>query len=260
MQIAFHKLPGVPALGLACFWRLTLTTPRPQTITDHLIPELFLDYLLVRRGQVIVNGPHQKISVHLPPQSLKTLHTRPLRLTYRTPLDLYGARLALPFAEWFWEPCLPAQSFLPQRWVARPPADLATFASQVTAMVAGRRARKTPYPMLTPSLEESNWLASYSSRHKRRLYQSVFGLSRRQLLQLRAVHAFLEQACDFDTHWPRVIEFVNADHFYDQPHFNRAFKTLTGFSPLDYFQTNFILQDNLMAASYNAPTVERTTL
>jgi AraC-like DNA-binding protein len=44
---------------------------------------------------------------------------------------------------------------------------------------------------------------------------------------------------------------MNPEVYYDQPHLNRAFKKLTGFSPVEYFQANSILQDNLMSASYN---------
>ena len=50
---------------------------------------------------------------------------------------------------------------------------------------------------------------------------------------------------------PRIVAYVNADSFYDQPHLNNAFKKVTGLSPLAYFEANSILQDNLMAASYN---------
>jgi methylphosphotriester-DNA--protein-cysteine methyltransferase len=65
------------------------------------------------------------------------------------------------------------------------------------------------------------------------------------------VHLFLEQTCDFTSQNPRIIQHVNAEVFYDQPHLNHAFKKMTGLSPLEYFETNSILQDNLMAASYN---------
>jgi hypothetical protein len=65
------------------------------------------------------------------------------------------------------------------------------------------------------------------------------------------VHSFLEQNCDFDAEYPRIIQHVNAEVFYDQPHLNHTFKKLTGLSPLEYFEVNSILQDNLMAASYN---------
>ncbi len=254
MRLAFHKLPGDLALGVLFFWKFSITASRRAALTDHFIPELFFDYVLVRRGAVACAGQS------LPPQSLRTLHTRPLTFTYTTPLVLYGARLSLDFAEHFWEPELPANVFLPQAWASPRPAALADFAAQLARTLRARRARKAPYPMLTPALDESAWLAAYSPRHKRRLYQSVFGLSRQQLLGLRAVHAFLEQTCDFGPRLPRIIGHVNPEVFYDQPHLNRTFKKFTGRSPLEYFETSTLLQDNLMAASYNAPAAERDTL
>ena len=62
---------------------------------------------------------------------------------------------------------------------------------------------------------------------------------------------FLEKSCDFTVEYPRIIQHVDAEVFYDQPHLNHAFKRMTGLSPLEYFEANSILQDNLMAASYN---------
>jgi methylphosphotriester-DNA--protein-cysteine methyltransferase len=53
---------------------------------------------------------------------------------------------------------------------------------------------------------------------------------------------------------------VNAEVFYDQPHLNHTFKKLTGFSPVEYFQANSILQDNLMSASYNEISAEEGKL
>jgi len=50
---------------------------------------------------------------------------------------------------------------------------------------------------------------------------------------------------------PRIIEHVTPEVFYDQPHLNHAFKKMTGLSPVEYFEVNSILQDNLMSASYN---------
>jgi methylphosphotriester-DNA--protein-cysteine methyltransferase len=105
--------------------------------------------------------------------------------------------------------------------------------------------------MLSPSLEESEWLAHYSPRHKRRLYRSTFGISKKEMKAIQNVHTFLGQTCDFSTPNPRIIEHIDSDVFYDQPHLNKAFKKMTGLSPLEYFQTSSILQDNLMAASYN---------
>ena len=68
---------------------------------------------------------------------------------------------------------------------------------------------------------------------------------------IRNIHLFLGQTCDFTSQNPRIIQHVNPEVYYDQPHLNRAFKKLTSFSPVEYFQANSILQDNLMSASYN---------
>jgi methylphosphotriester-DNA--protein-cysteine methyltransferase len=106
--------------------------------------------------------------------------------------------------------------------------------------------------MLAPGLEETDWLKEYSARHKRRLYRSTFGLSRKEMLRIRSVHTFLEEECDFGVRSPRIIAHLDPEVFYDQPHLNRAFKKMTGLSPLEYFQVGAVLQDNLMAASYNA--------
>ena len=105
--------------------------------------------------------------------------------------------------------------------------------------------------MLKPSLVETDWLAAYPPRHKRRLYKSVFGLSRKEMQAIANVHQFLAQTCDFVAETPRIVEHVNTELFYDQPHLNNAFKKMTGLSPLEYFEANSILQDNLMAVSYN---------
>jgi hypothetical protein len=147
---------------------------------------------------------------------------------------------------------MPANAFAAQAWVRRKPKNLGDFASQVSAHLQAHRRRKTPYPLLADGLTESGWLASYSPRHKRRLYQSVFGISRQALEGIEGLHAFLAQACDFGAGRPRIIGHVNPDVFYDQPHLNHTFKRLTGLSPLAYFEASTLLQDNLMAASYNA--------
>jgi len=253
MEITFRKLAGQPALGILFFWRLEITGGRPGTLADYLIPELYYDYLCIQRGQITAVDPAREIEFTLPQQTLRGLCTRPLGLRYITPLVLFGARLSLSFAEYYWEPRLKANTFLEQAWIGHRPASLAAFASQLTGYVRAHRARKCPYPVLNAALQETNWLSSYSARHKRRLYQSVFGLSRQALERVRGLHAFLEQLCDFEARRPHILAHVNPDRFYDQPHLNRVFKKMTGFSPLEYFATPACLQDNLLAASYNAP-------
>ena len=114
--------------------------------------------------------------------------------------------------------------------------------------------------MFSNALEESGWLVSFSARHKRRLYKSTFGISKKELWSIQNVHSFLEQNCDFDAEYPRIIQHVNAEVFYDQPHLNHAFKKMTGLAPLEYFEESSILQDNLMAASYNENSDEQGKL
>ena len=128
------------------------------------------------------------------------------------------------------------------------------------ALRAGASHAKMPLPMLGQDLAESEWLRSYSPRQKRRLYRSVFGASRQALERVRGLHVFLEQLCDFGQRRPRILGHVNPDVFYDQPHLNRVFKKMTGLAPLEYFDTPARLQDNLMAALYNARTREQVML
>jgi AraC-like DNA-binding protein len=250
MKISFQKQPGDPTLGIAFTWRMTIESDAPVTVTDHFIPELFYDYLFVKEGCVCYVDKTVKAEYVLPAQTLKTLYTRPLTFIFSTPLVLFGARLSLGFAESFWER-LKANSFLEQDWVRGDAVDLESFNSQVTETIQKQRAHKSPYPLLSPALEESGWLVHFSPRHKRRLYKKTFGMNRKDLQNIRNVHAFLEQTCDFASQNPRIIQHVNSEVFYDQPHLNHAFKKMTGLSPIEYFKASSILQDNLMAASYN---------
>ena len=251
MHVSFKKQAGNPALGIAFFWRLAIADTASTTIVDHIIPELFYDYLFVRRGLVSCADSTRGDELPLPAQSLKTLHTRRLDLTFSVPLILFGARLALPFAECYWEPEMPANSFVRTDWVAHEVDDLAAFAGQVTTQINDKRMRKTAAPLLTAALIKTEWLAHYSPRHQRRLTRSVYGLGLKDMHAIQNVHLFLGQTCDFSENSPRITRYVNDEVFYDQPHLNRAFKRMTGFSPLEYFQASSILQDNLMAASYN---------
>jgi AraC-like DNA-binding protein len=173
---------------------------------------------------------------------------------------LFGARFSLKFAEYFWEENINSNSFLEQNWVRKSTNNLESFASQLTETIQKRRVKKQPYPMLLPTLEESSWLINFSPRHKRRLYKTTFGLSRKEIQNIRNVHSFLEQTCDFASQNPRIIQHVNPEVFYDQPHLNHTFKKMTGFSPVEYFQANSILQDNLMSASYNEISTEKGKL
>lgn len=250
MNISFQKSSGDRKSGIAFFWKLAIETESPTVVTDHFIPELFLDYFFVKAGKVKYIDPVQGKKFALPQQTLKTIHTRALKFVFFTPLVLYGARLSLRFAESFWEG-MQANCFCKQAWVEKDADDLESFSSQVVSHIESHRTRRLPYPMFSADLEESAWLVNYSARHKRRLYASTFGLSRKELQNIRNLHSFLEQTCDFASENPRIIRHVNPDVFHDQAHLNHTFKKMTDFSPVEYFEASSILQDNLMSASYN---------
>lgn len=155
---------------------------------------------------------------------------------------MYGARLSLRFAESFREE-MKANALWKQVWVQNEADDLESFGFQVLDQIVKQRTNRLPYPMFSSGLEESAWLVNFSPRHKRRLYRQAFGLSRKELQNIRNVHSFLEQTCDFAAENPRIIRHVNPDVFYDQAHLNHTFKKMTGFSPVEYFEANSILQD-----------------
>lgn len=252
MEITFHKQPMDPATGIAFCWELVITAVPAVSLPDLFIPELFFDFFSVHTGELRGSDAVSRTEWILPRQSLKTLHTHALTLTFATPLRLFGARLPLQFGELFWETLPGTKTFLAQDWVNPNVADLASFADQVAEAINGRALQKNPYPLLQAGLAESTWLSSYSPRHKRRLYQAAFGFSRQALQRIANLHGFLAQNCDFGVADPRLIGYVNADLFYDQPHFNHAFKKMVGLTPLEYFEARSVLQDNLMAVSYNA--------
>ena len=239
MQISFKKLPASPTDGIALFWKFVIQAKSPVVIQDYFAPELFFDYFFIKQGAVRYMAGAQGRAFKLPQQALKTIQTRPLTFEFSTPLTMYGARLSLPFAESFWGE-LKANQFVKQAWV-EDDAGFESFAKQVTARLKTHQRKKLAYPMLSSDLNESNWLTHYSARHKRRLYASVFGVSRTDLLNIRNVQLFLAQACDFASHSPRIIQHVNPDVFYDQPHLNRLFKKMTGFSPVGYFEVGSLL-------------------
>lgn len=250
MKISFQKKAGIPSLDVTCFWKMTIETRQPAVITDHIIPELFFDFLYVKEGRINCVDPMRGRKFTLPQQSLKTVHTRPIRFIFSTPLVLYGARLPLRFAEVFWG-AMQANTFSNQAWIQDDLDGLDSFKERIAMHLKNSRVKKTSHPMFSSDLNESAWLGNFSPRHKRRLYREIFGLSRRKLQNIGNVHTFLEQTCDFASENPRIIRHVNPDVFYDQPHLNRIFKKMTGFSPVEYFEANSILQDNLMSVSYN---------
>jgi AraC-like DNA-binding protein len=251
MKILFRKRTGNPSLGIGFFWTLTIDAKSPTLITDFLIPELFFDYFFIKKGKVTSVDKMQSSERLLPQQVFKTIHTYPLTLVLSAPLVLFGVRFSLRFAELFWGDVLQSNSLLEQRWVDQNTDDLVSFESQITDYIQEHPVRKTPYPLLSSAFKESNWLVNFSERHKRRLYKTVFGVNRKELQNIRNIHLFLGQTCDFFSQNPRIVQHVNPGVYCDQPHLNRAFKKLTGFSPVEYFEANSILQDNLMSASYN---------
>ena len=251
MKISFQKQEAIDLPALQYCWRLDIATASPMTLNDIFIPELFFDFFWIETGEITCLNADRAIEFKLPSQTLKTLFTHRLDFAINAPLILYGARFKLPFAELFWQQAMPANTLLPQRWLPHPVTNLNDFTRQITETIKNRRVQKTIAPMLLPSLEETAWLRAYSPRHKRRLYKTVFGLSKKGLWAVQNIHLFLGQTCDFAAQMPRIVEYVNANSFYDQPHLNNAFKKMTGLAPLAYFEATSVLQDNLMAASYN---------
>ncbi len=217
MKISFQKKQGNQPLGIEFFWKLTLGAKSSATIVDHFVPELFYDYFLVKSGEVEFIDPQGKRSA-LPRQVLKTIHTRQIQFVFSTPLVLYGARLSLKFAETFWGKDIGSNSFIEQYWAGKNTNGLASFSSQIIKTIQKYRQSKTIAPLLSPALEESAWLKSYSPRHKSRFYKAVFGISKKEMWSIQNVHSFLEQTCDFASQNPRIIQHVNPEVFYDQPH------------------------------------------
>lgn len=250
MKLSFQKKTGIPELGILFFWCLKIPNHSTKTHIDRFIPELFYDYFYVKQGNMkIIDSNGEKST--LPKQSLKMIYTKPLHFAFSSPLVLYGARLSLQFAEMFWDK-VKANDMLNQIWIKQEANSLKSFEEQVSHYIKTNQKRHNAYPMFKSGiLSESDWLVNFSSRHKRRLYQATFGVSRKELQNIYNLQSFLEQICSFDSENPRIIRHVNPEAFYDQPHLNHTFKKVTGLSPVEYFETNSILQDNLMSASYN---------
>lgn len=249
MDITFRTQQAAPDTGVAFFWMLKINPDVGDTIIDSFIPELFYDYLYVQEGRLSFDDGG--VEQTLPQQVLKTLFNKRLVLVLNTPLVLYGARLLPGCAEHLKELELQVNALLEVDWISKPPLDLKSFASELLAALHRRQTENAQMPMLSHALEESDWLAQKSPRHKRRLYKKTFGMSRKELHAIQRLHTFLGQSCDFGVGQPSLIDHLNPEVFYDQPHFNRMFKKLTGLTPLEYFETSAILQENLMAVSYN---------
>ncbi len=250
MDISFQKQDGEKSLGVDFFWRLEVRSKRAVVFNDKFIPDLHFDYFFVDKGEVRYRDQETKKPISFPQQAWKFLHTRPLVLEFITPIVLYGTRLSLNFASLFWGEAT-TNSIQEQGWVSKKVTDLGDFSVQTLDYIRRHKINKFPRPIFSKGLKESDWLMHYSARHKRRLYKNALGISRKDLMNIKNLHIFLEQTCDFGNQNPRIIQHVTPDIFYDQPHLNHAFKKMTEFSPVEYFENNSILQDNLMSASYN---------
>lgn len=250
MEISFQKYDGESSLGVDFFWRLEVLSKQAIVFTDTFIPDLYFDYFFIDKGAASYHDQENKKRVSFPQQALKFLYTHPLVIEFSTPLVLYGARLSLNFASVFWGE-VKANSILEQKWAGNKVSGIRDFSSQIKDHIRKHKSNKFPRPLFSEHLKEADWLTHYSARHKRRIYQSALGVSRKDIVNIKNLHIFLEQSCDFGNQNPRIIQHVTPDVFYDQPHLNHAFKKMTGLSPVEYFEHNSILQDNLMSASYN---------
>ena len=259
MYVTFRKQAGVEALGINFFWHLTLAGTAPAGFGDHFVPELFYDFLYLEQGEVTWQQRESSQAIPIIGQALKTIHTRGVMLRYELPLSVFGARLSLGFAE-----CLPLtpfhDTFVAKEWLPTGLTTLPDFAEAFTQFAAQMQRPTRLRSQLAPDLAEPDWLAKYSPRHKRRLFRTTYGVSRKDLQSIQNLHSFLGQTCNFTLDNPRIIEYVDHETFYDQPHMNRLFKKMTGLSPLAYFDTNRLLQDNLMAASYNTRSTTTTKI
>jgi hypothetical protein len=260
MRFAFARSAAEDLPFLRFCWRLEIEAREPPRLEELVIPELTFDFLYVHEGAVAVLEAAGQREVDVPRQALKTLHTRPLTLVLRPPLVLYGARLALEFAELLDPGVERRNAIVPDAWVEEPVADLEDFARQIERTLARRRDAAPASPAAVAALLHADGSAGWSPRHRRRLHRAVFGMSRREMASIATVHRFLAQRCDFSDGAPRVGDFVDPDLYYDQPQFNRSFKQVTGRSPLAYFEARSALQDNLMAVSYNEPEPPWRTL
>jgi hypothetical protein len=117
MKILFRKKNGDLSLGIEFFWTMTLGSGMPASMTDHFIPDLFFDYFFIKKGSIQCVDQKAREGLTLPQQVFKTIHTKPLTLRLSNPLELFGARFSLAFAESFWEEKITANSLLKVGWV-----------------------------------------------------------------------------------------------------------------------------------------------
>ncbi|MEM7335273.1 MAG: hypothetical protein AAF490_24560, partial [Chloroflexota bacterium] len=169
MKISFKKRPGPLNLGITFFWELRIDSEDSLSLPDNLIPESFFDYFFIHRGTVVTHDEAQLAQTAVPPQCLKPIHTRRLRLTYHLPLTVYGARLTPRFAAGYLGRLAPANSLIEADWLTENPRNLEQFSKAVKAIVQSQW-NDTAVAYLTPQLEETAQFKTYSPRHKRRLF------------------------------------------------------------------------------------------
>jgi hypothetical protein len=88
-------------------------------------------------------------------------------------------------------------------------------------------------------------------RTARRQHRSLVGVSRRRLATLWAVQGFYDVGCGDAPAGP-LRDHIDYERFYDQPHFVRVFRSVTGMSPTQALAASSPLLEALMAATYNA--------
>jgi AraC-like DNA-binding protein len=71
----------------------------------------------------------------------------------------------------------------------------------------------------------------YSSRHLNRKSHELFGLSAEELVRYKKFMCAVNRI-HYDP--SRLVDIALKSGFYDQPHFNKVFKTYTGFIPKEY--------------------------
>ncbi len=250
MKASFRKLSGHSDVGGVFHWQLSLTAAETDVIEELFIPELFYDVIVLNAGTVtyaIGDGDWQP----LPRACVKTIQTAQFRLRFQGRIKLSGTRLPLCFAERL-NLNLAANQLVPLQWGTDCECVLSEFASEFEAFLDEQATKGLSNSLLNNALQETTWFQQYSARQKRRYYQKIFGISQKELRKIQNMHKFLGQACYFSTRDdPRILDNVSAGDYYDQPHLNRTFRELTGLTPVEYFQITSVLQDNLMAASYN---------
>ena len=256
MQVQFHLGPGHPEIGLEFVWRLKLDGT--TLLSEHIIPEPYFDYYWVDVGALSWQADSRVNDLNGSSGFLRPLFLGPMTLHFQTPAVVWGARFNLRFAEQF--SVQPGRAtWQPVDWLKDAPPSLPALHRLLITKLTSQ-LHPVQSPIFEPDLSIRTQFTTYSARHRRRLFRKAFGISRQDLARMLNVQAFLDQACNFGQAEPKIIQYVNDEVFYDQPHLNHTFKRMTGLSPLDFFEKQAILQDNLMAASYNVRIANKSRL